>query len=713
MTKAPPFKPPNLDFLQQTGPAGYVAGSLRNDKGFSLRPDMGPIDLPGNKLDDHGLFAPTTAASRTAEDEEADEIYNQIEERRRRKRTLVKSGKAAREQKESREEGVFGDLKPELERVSAEEWASIPEASDFRIKKLKRLGNYQDPKAKDRFIPLPDNLLSVGSIGYDLQAEGFQEPDGDEAEEDKLLRAGEAREAALGLALDSAEKSLGKGTAPSVRNDSNSNSAVVGDPDKARHILRNLLRTNPQVPSAWLAAARLEHSQGKLKLARHLLSQGCGHCPDDADLWIEAVRLATDKPALLERALASEAAHQHASLWLEALRHQKTIAARRKLLQTALGLLPKSVQLWEEYLAQQTDAEEREDGLEAAVQCAPTFAFFVELAQMYLNRDLQRAMALCNEAAACAVTVTEQYRLSLLTSEINERISSADLPPSTTEGSLEELDPNWFIQAEKRGSARTVHRFLSSKPFPNDVELLAKFISSEAWECAKTLVLLNPTLLNQSLFPETFFEYLLESSDCSVLKQAVFDAWYRQNPTVLTRAFQSGLASEQMWIDHLLQSNSLDQQAYEQARKAYPQSTRLILLQAQAILNGQITTISNQNTTIPNQNSAAMDFIYSQILENEQSADLWLFYGELVQDKMQVYKEAVEKCPESAELWIRYSQTMPSVHRARAILDIARRKLSNHSEQLKKLLLYCVEFEGKNGNESGLKAAKQHLSQFK
>lgn len=683
------FKPPNLDFLKQSGPAGYVAGSLRNDKGFTLRPDMAPIDVPvGSKLEEQGLFAATT--NKTLEDDEADAIYASIEDRLKRKHK-----KRSNVDVEDSSNEVFGDLKPELERVSVEEWASIPEATDFRIKKLKRLGNYQDPKAKDRFIPLPDNLLSVGSIGYDLQAEGFQIEDEEEKSnsQDRLLQAGEAREAALGLALDSLEKTLGKSqnqTANSViGNSGNTVIGNTGDVDKARSVLKSLLRTNPQVPSAWLAAARLEHSQGKLKLARHLLSQGCEQCPEDADLWIEAIRLTADKPAMLEKALESEASRLHDALWIECLRYQKTVAARLKLMQSGLQVLPKSPRLWEEYLLV-VDAEERENVLEAAIQCAPQFNFYLELAQLLLNTDLERAMALCNETAQLSKLPIEQFRLYLLINEIKERLGKELLPLCLSDL---DLDPKWFIQAEKRGSIKTVNHLMDSECI---AKLLPKFIQAEAWECAKAVLRTNSKLFSEYKLPRKFFEYLVQSGEID--RTVIYDAWYKQDPSIMDEAFKNGIASEEMWCKYL-QDQLYDPSLFQQARSAYPQSTRITVLQAQNIVNTE----------------EALEFVKVELDNHSDSPELWLLYARLSQGSIDVYKQAVEKCPGSAELWINYSHTMPSVHRARATLDIGRRKLAhlNQSKELLKLLDYCVQFEKENGNELGLKALEQQLDLLK
>ena len=315
--KLPPYKPPNLDFLNKAGPTSYVAGSMRNDKGFTLRPDMGPIDEASGKIDEHGLFFSGTS-HRNEDDEEADQIYASIEKRlqRRKKRQDPTFNKAVSEG------GLFGDIKPDLSRVTPEQWANLPDASDFRIKKLKRLGNYQDPKAKERFLPIPDNLIASSTAGYSFQQQ-IEEADEDNKDE-VLLKAGEAREAALGLTLDSIEMNLRKqGKLTALNGDGiskqMSNTPIPVDPNKARSLLKNLLKSNPQLPSAWLASARVEESLGRIKTARSLLDQGCQECSYDPDLWIELIKLSgsSEKPKLIDEALESEAASLHDSLWLD------------------------------------------------------------------------------------------------------------------------------------------------------------------------------------------------------------------------------------------------------------------------------------------------------------------------------------------------------------------------------------------------------------
>eukprot|EP00434_Breviolum_minutum_P003066 symbB.v1.2.002698.t1/scaffold133.1/size307370/16 len=52
----------------------------------------------------------------------------------------------------------------------------------------------------------------------------------------------------------------------------------------------------------WIAAARLEEVAGKVQSARQLIAQGCKHCPNNEDVWLEAARL--EKPANAKAVLA-------------------------------------------------------------------------------------------------------------------------------------------------------------------------------------------------------------------------------------------------------------------------------------------------------------------------------------------------------------------------------------------------------------------------
>ena len=668
---------------------------------------MGPIDAPTNGAEDQGLIA---TPAKTAEDEEADLIYNAIEERLKKKRTTKQQ--QPEQAVESERLVQVADLKPELERVSMEEWAALPEATDFRIKRLKRLGNYQDPMAKDRFVPLPDNLLTGGSIGYALQAEGFQEDDDknddedkedkeDKEGEDRLLKAGEAREAALGLALDSVEKTLGKaGSTVYTSNNSYSTSSSSNDPDKARSILKKLLRTNPHVPSAYLAAARLEHSQGRLKLARHFLAQGCEHCPDDGDLWIEAIRMSADKMQTVQKALESDAARLHDSLWLECLQyHRKTAASLQHFIQTALEAIPASIRLWEEYL-RVVDAEDRESVLEAALQCVASFAMALELGGLSLQKgEVDRAMSLCNEAAKLTTNAAEQFQLDIFICEVKERLEQ-DIVLNDT--SVVELRAEWLIRAEKRGSFNTCKLILLQK---DTFELLAEFFKHGAWYCASLILLHKDIALIHALkLSAPFAEYLLKQQNVTEAQKAViYDAWYQQDPSIATQAFQQHSASEGMWLDHL-KSQPYNAQAFETARSAYPNSLPIVVLQAQMLLKSDP--------------SAAEEFLCRALEQYPKCADLWLMQCDIKsnvskKDEMATFlKQAVEKCTDSAHLWIRYAQTMPTVHRVRATLDIGRRKVSSNRSEHLCLLQHCMQFERDNGNELALKALQQQLDQL-
>ena len=71
-----------------------------------------------------------------------------------------------------------------------------------------------------------------------------------------------------------------------------STSAEINDLRKARVLLRAVMRANPNSTSGWIAAARVEELDGKLKQARSLLDEASARFPAAEDVWAEYGRLA-------------------------------------------------------------------------------------------------------------------------------------------------------------------------------------------------------------------------------------------------------------------------------------------------------------------------------------------------------------------------------------------------------------------------------------
>ena len=76
--------------------------------------------------------------------------------------------------------------------------------------------------------------------------------------------------------------------------------------------------SNPDHGMSWISGAKLEESCGKLSEARTIIRQACNACPNDEEVWLEALRL---HPPNDGRAIAAQALRRlpkSVKLWLHA-----------------------------------------------------------------------------------------------------------------------------------------------------------------------------------------------------------------------------------------------------------------------------------------------------------------------------------------------------------------------------------------------------------
>lgn len=92
----------------------------------------------------------------------------------------------------------------------------------------------------------------------------------------------------------------------------------INDLKKARALLKAIVQTNPQSTSGWIAAARVEELDGKIREARTILDQACSKFPTAEDVWLEAVRLSAPQTVkgLLGKAVKNLPKSE--KLWLSA-----------------------------------------------------------------------------------------------------------------------------------------------------------------------------------------------------------------------------------------------------------------------------------------------------------------------------------------------------------------------------------------------------------
>ncbi|KDD72365.1 PRP1 splicing factor, partial [Helicosporidium sp. ATCC 50920] len=162
-----------IDFNALKAPANYRPGLGRGASGFTTRSDIGPSmpapDVP-KEADDEGKFDAflgndsgvlAGSGAYDEEDREADQIWEQVDQRMEERRKTQREAKEAEALEKFRERNPkiseqFADLKRKLTSVSESEWDAIPDIGDTTIRK---------PKRAAIFTPAPDSLLARAAGG--------------------------------------------------------------------------------------------------------------------------------------------------------------------------------------------------------------------------------------------------------------------------------------------------------------------------------------------------------------------------------------------------------------------------------------------------------------------------------------------------------------------------------------------------------------------
>ena len=419
-------------------PAGYVAGVGRGALGFTTRSDIGPAaaarppigdrGAPGTSSaaagdkrkreedeknraqseqqfddflgNDTGLFAGARGEAYDADDKEADEVWEAIDDRMHEGQRVKKEEKMKKKLEQYRRENPkiteqFSDLKRALGGMSEADWEQIPEMSDRSVKRT--------PKGKVSFAPVPDTLLaraaqekqSVSTI--DAGIDRAPDISGSATTTTDLTAVGEGRGTVLSMKLDRLGDKVGgtstsvdpKGYLTSLQSLSTPLEGLtpgtdIQDVKKARKLLQSVTQTNPTHAPGWIAAARLESDLGKGAKARSLIAKGCAACPQSEDIWLHAALLQVtphDKKVCVARGLAHNP--KSVKLWLEAARLEDSGGdaggrgtssggnlAQRRVLRKALERLPNSVRLWRALVDLSTEDDARVL-LKRAVECCP------------------------------------------------------------------------------------------------------------------------------------------------------------------------------------------------------------------------------------------------------------------------------------------------------------------------------------------------------
>ncbi|KAI0972425.1 PRP1 splicing factor [Xylaria arbuscula] len=445
------------DFLSQPAPENYVAGLGRGATGFTTRSDLGPARegpsedqikealakraaqlgfsdaVTGKKKDqaaeeddtanderfqdpdnEVGLFA---GGIYDKDDDEADRIYREIDEKMDKRR---RARREAREQAEREEYELknpkisqqFADLKRGLESISEDEWAALPEVGDLTGRnKRARQARHQ------RFYAVPDSVLaaasSAGELGTTVADDGTASNStsaGTSANTNGTVtdfaKIGQARDKVLQVRLDQASQngtSTASGSATSVdprgyltslaRSQLPESAAQVGDINRVRELLESVIKTNPNNGPGWIAAARLEELAGKIVAARNVIARGCDHCPKSEDVWLENIRLNDQRNARIIAANAIKKNSRSVRLWVEAMKLEDDARSKKRVIRHALDHIPESEALWKEAVNLEEDPEDAKLLLAKATELIPlSVDLWLALARLETPENAQKVL---------------------------------------------------------------------------------------------------------------------------------------------------------------------------------------------------------------------------------------------------------------------------------------------------------------------------------
>ncbi|RMJ25236.1 factor Prp1 [Aspergillus sp. HF37] len=459
------------DFLSQPAPENYVAGLGRGATGFTTRSDLGPAregptpeqlqaalakraerlgTAPptayggarekGGKEDEKeeegederfqdpdnevGLFA---YGQFDQEDDEADWIYREVDERMDRRR---KTRREAREQQEREDyerknpkiQQQFADLKRTLASVSEDEWASLPDVGDLTGRKRRERQNQ-----RQRFYAVPDSVIAgardstqfettVADDGSQTDMRG-EEGDGTMT---NFADLGAARDKVLKVRLDqaasgsNADASAGSATnidpkgylTSLTQSELKAGEVEIGDIKRVRVLLESVTKTNPKHAPGWIALARLEELAGRTVTSRNMMAKGCELCPKSEDAWLENIRLNEGHNARVIAANAIKHNDGSTRLWIEAMRLETDPRAKKNVLRQAILHIPQSVAIWKEAVNLEEDPADARLLLAKAVEMIPlSVELWLALARLETPENAQKVLNAARKAVPTSYEV--------------------------------------------------------------------------------------------------------------------------------------------------------------------------------------------------------------------------------------------------------------------------------------------------------------------
>lgn len=729
-------------FLDQEPPPGYVAGVGRGAVGFSTvkstrnkNSQMEDTDDNENNanqdVNESGLLV--SQSKRDEEDEEADRIFEEIENRlksRRKHNTVIKVPTDDELSIKSR----FSDLKRDLTSLTEEEWLLLPEAGDMtrRNKRLRIL-----EQQLQRLYTAPDLILAKGAR-IELNESMSKE------EKEDFLTA----------QLDNIVANKNENNSKVLENTILSSNgadmdAKFADLKKGRLILSSLRKTEPYRPSSWIQSTRLEEQAKNFNKARELILQGCKTIPGAEEVWIENVRINMNDieyaKAIVKEGL--KYCKSSVNLWMKAIELEVEKKSKKRMIMRALEDLPRGDQLWKLLIDIEDDEDVVHKLLTKAIDlCPATWEFWIALVNLSTYEDAKKYL---NRARK---TFRGDVKVWIAACKLEER-ENPDIPEAKirklTDRAVNENPKvpraEWFdiaTKATEEGFLKTGREVVSSYLKSLSITTEELLVEAEAQARNSHLVIMNSItnyLVHLDLTDVNFWQRLMNTARMYLDKEKLLKYY----STAILKNPDSVLLYLMYAKDAWKVVNNVTK-------------ARDILHHADSRFDDDLIKFARIKLEFNTGNLDRAEFICQNIIEKEPKRNVKYWYkyihilrckGELSEKVLMLSSQAlnlfpqnwklhmqhvqicmedmgnlkfareaaaisVKKCPDSTKLWITYSsieEKLGVLIKARSILDIASLTIPNSVE----IAVAHVELEKRQKNiKTAINLANKNLRQF-
>ena len=757
------------DFLSQPAPENYVAGLGRGATGFTTRSDLGPAregpseeqmkELLAKRAQQLGA-APPTAYGATEkkeeddhdderyqdpdnevglfangvydqDDDEADRIWQSVDERREKRRqkrreAQEKLEKEEDERKNPKISAQFADLKRSLAVITDDEWQNLPEVGDL-TRKNKRAKIARDQER--RFYAVPDSVIAgardasqMDTKIHDEETNGTDTADGTMT---NFAAIGKARDKVLQVRLDQAAQGGTDSVAGSATNiDPKSyltnllkkDDIPVGDVKRVRPLLESLIKTNPKHARGWIAAARIEEFAGKIVAARNVIARGCEQCLKNEDIWLENIRLNDNHNAKIIAANAIKNNDTSVRLWVEAMKLESDQRAKKRVLRRALDHLPTSVALWKEAVNLEEDPADARLLLAKATELVPlSVELWLALARLESPENAQsiinkarKAVPTSHEVWIAGARLQEQMggEVTIMRRAVRELAKNsamlkreewiAEAEKCEQEGAiltcgaiiretlgygLDEDDDRKEIWMDDAKQSTSRERYETARAMY--AYALRIFVNSKSiWQAAADLEKNHGTKSALWQLLEKAVEACPQSE--TLWMQLAREKWQAnlidEARRVLGRAFKQNPNNEDIWLAAV--KLEADSQQTDQARDLLRTAR-----EEAGTARVWIKSVAFERNT--GNVDSALDLVNQALQAYPSSAKLWMQKGQIYESKSllpqarEAYSTGTRACPKSVPLWLllsRLEEKAGVLVKARSVLDRARLAIPHNAQ---------------------------------